>query len=75
MIVPEDGGPPQIPHNVEDAKSRMLDIEKTMAFPASSLGRGRHSLVGTAEAKWGRRSFIEKGSVSGKSKPVVVDVE
>ena len=27
MIVPEDGGPPQIPRNVEDAKSKMLDVE------------------------------------------------
>ncbi|MBI3840758.1 MAG: hypothetical protein HY297_02185 [Thaumarchaeota archaeon] len=75
MIVPEDGGPPQIPHNVEDAKSRMLDVEKTFRVPASSLGKGRHGLVGSAFAKWGRRSFIEKGSVAERSKPLVVEVE
>lgn len=75
MIVPEDGGPPKIPHNVEDAKSKMLDVEKTFRIPASSLGPGRHRLVGTANARWGRRSFIEKGSVATKSDPVVVEVE
>jgi len=75
MIVPEDGGPPKIPRNVEDAKSKMLDVEKTFRVPASRLGKGRHKLVGSAQARWGRRSFIEKGVVSLKSKPVVVQVE
>jgi hypothetical protein len=75
MIVPEDGGPPMIPHSVEDAKAKMLDVEKSMSFPASTLGRGKHKLVGTVQAKWGRRTFIEKGSVSARSKPVVVEVE
>jgi hypothetical protein len=75
MIVPEDGGPPIIPRNVEDAKSKMLDVEKSLTFPASSLGNGRHKLVGTVQAKWGRRSFIEKGSADASSKPVVIEVE
>jgi hypothetical protein len=75
MVVPEDGGPPIIPHSVEDAKSKMLDCDKTLKMAASALGPGRHRLVAGAEAKWPRKSFIEKGSVSAKSAPVVVDVE
>jgi hypothetical protein len=75
MIVPEDGGPPKIPLNVEDAKSKMLDVEKSFVIPASTLGRGSHRLVGNARANWGRRSFIEKGSAASKSKQVVVQVE
>ena len=75
MIMPEDGGPPQIPRSVEDAKSRMLNVEKEFQVPASSLGVGRHKLVVDAKAKWGRRSFIEKGVVSCKSKPLVVQIE
>ncbi|QQG47983.1 MAG: hypothetical protein HY247_04210 [archaeon] len=75
MIVPEDGGPPKIPHSVEDAKSKMLDVEKTLKIPASSLGKGSHRLVASASAKWGRRSFIEKGSVNAKSKPAVISIE
>jgi hypothetical protein len=75
MIVPEDGGPPKIPRNVEDAKSKMLDVEKDFAFPASALGPGKHKLVAEVKARWGRRSFIEKGELSSKSKAVVVQVE
>lgn len=75
MIIPEDGGPPRIPRGVEDAKSKMFDVEKSFAFPASSLGKGRHKLVGSATASWGRRSFIEKGSVSSKSRSLVIEVE
>ncbi len=74
MVVPEDGGPPEIPTNVEDAKSKMLDFTKTYGIPASALGVGRHRLVGEVHAKWGRHSFIEKGSVSSKSRPLVIEV-
>ena len=75
MIVPEDGGPPQIPRSVEDAKSKMLDVEKEFQIPASALGAGSHKLVADANAKWGRRSFIEKGEVFFRSKPLVVQIE
>jgi len=75
MVMPEDGGPPKIPRSVEDARSKMLDVEKSFKFPASALGRGRHSLIGSATASWGRRSFIEKGTASSKSKPLVIEVE
>jgi hypothetical protein len=75
MIMPEDGGPPKIPRNVEDAKSKMLDIEKEFRIPASSLGPGTHKLVASAVGRWGRRSFIEKGGAASKSKPAVVQIE
>ena len=74
MIMPEDGGPPKIPLSVEDAKSKMLDFTQTFDLRASELGKGRHALSAAAEAKWPRRSFIEKGSVSGKAAQVVVQV-
>jgi hypothetical protein len=74
MIVPEDGGPPKIPVNVEDAKKKMLDVAKSFEIQASDLGEGRHSLVGEARASWGRRSFIEKGAVSAKSKPLAIEI-
>ena len=75
MIVPEDGGPPKIPGNVEDAKSKMLDVEKGFSIPSSALGPGTHRLVADVKGKWGRRSFIEKGEVIAKSKPLVVQIE
>lgn len=75
MIVPEDGASPKIPLNVEDAKSKMFDVTQSFEIAASAMGPGSHGLVGSAQAKWGRRSFIEKGEVSGSSKGVMVSVE
>ncbi len=75
MIVPEDGGPPKIPTDVEDAKSMMFDVTKAFSIPAESLGRGKKTLAGSVDARWGRRSFIEKGSVSSKTKPVAIEIE
>ena len=74
MIVPEDGGAPKIPRNVEDAKSKMLDIDKEFTIPASSLGIGKHKIIADVRGKWGRRSFIEKGEVNSRSKPLVIQV-
>jgi hypothetical protein len=75
MIIPEDGGPPIIPASVEDARKKMLDVSKRFEVQASALGPGSHKLAGQVEARWGRRSFIEKGSVSSVSRPVVVRIE
>ena len=75
MIVPEDGGPPKIPRSVEDARGKMLDIEKKFQIPASELGPGSHKIVAEAKGKWGRRSFIEKGEVASKSKPLVIQID
>jgi len=75
MIMPEDGGAPQIPRNVEDAKSKMLNVAKSFEIPAAKIGRGRHWLAGSATVAWGRRSFIEKGKVTARSNPVPVEVE
>ena len=74
MIMPEDGGAPQIPLNVEDAKAKMLDVAKTFEIPASKLGKGKHTLVGRAWARWGRRSYIEKGRVGSSSNKVTVQI-
>ena len=75
MIVPEDGGPPKIPLNVEDAKAKMLDVDKELQVPATDLGPGAHKIVADAKGRWGRRSFIEKGEVVSSSKPLVVSIE
>lgn len=74
MVVPEDGGPPKIPRDVEDAKSKMLDVEKTFRVPADTLGHGKKKLVASVYARWGRRSFIEKGAVKGTSVPVEIEI-
>lgn len=74
-IVHEDGGAPLIPVNVEDARSKLLDVTKRFDVPAKSLGRGTHRLVASVNIAWGRRTYIEKGKTSAKSKPVEVKIE
>jgi hypothetical protein len=74
-IVHEEGGGPIIPVGVEDARSKFLDVVKRLDFPAKSLGRGTHRLVGDVRVAWGRRTYLEKGSASGKTKPVEIKIE
>lgn len=73
-IIHEDGRAPIIPQSVEDAKSQFLDVVKTFEIPASNLKRGSHKLVGTTDLHWGRMSYIEKGTLSGRSKAVELTV-
>ena len=75
MIVPEGGGPPLIPRSVEDAKSKMFDVEKEFQLKGSDLGPGKHRLFAIVQGKWGRRSYIEKGEMASKSKSAVVQVD
>ena len=74
-IIHEDGSAPIIPRDVDDAKSEFLDITKRFELPASGLGRGRHEVSGTASVSWGRRSYLEKGSTSSSSKPLLLEIE
>ncbi len=73
-IIHEDGSAPIIPVSVEDAKSKLLDVVKSFEIPAASLGRGTHKLTGSTDVKWGRRTYIEKGSASGKSGAVELKI-
>jgi hypothetical protein len=74
-VVHEDGGAPIIPASVEDARGKFLDVVKHFDIPARSLGRGAHKLVASVDISWGRRTYIEKGKASGKSRPAEVRVE
>jgi len=73
-IVHEDGSAPIIPDSVEDAKSKYLDVVKAYEIPASSLGKGKVKLSGSVDISWGRRSYLEKGSASGKTAAVQITV-
>ena len=54
---------------------KFLDVVKHFDIPAKSLGKGTHKLAAKVDIAWGRRTYIEKGKTSGKSKPVEVKVE
>ncbi len=74
MIMHEDGSAPQIPLNVEDAKSKMFDFVKRFEVPASALGAGVHRLSASVQTKWGRHSYIEKANLSAKSREVTIGI-
>jgi len=74
-VVHEDGGAPMIPISVEEARTKLLDVVKRFDIPAKSLGKGTHRLVASVNVAWGRRTYLEKGKTSGKSKPVEVKIE
>jgi hypothetical protein len=73
-IVHEDGGAPIIPVSAEDARSKFMDVTKRFTIPAKSLGAGRHAIGADVRIEWGRRTYIEKGKASARSKPVEVTV-
>lgn len=73
-IIHEDGSAPIIPTSVEDAKSKYLDVEKVFEIPASSLGVGTVKLSASVEIRWGRRSYLEKGSASGKTPAIQITI-
>lgn len=74
-IIHEDGSAPIIPKSVEDAKAKFLDITKRLEIPARALGRGRHTIAGSAKVSWGRRMYIEKGTASGNSKRMEITIQ
>lgn len=74
-IIHEDGSAPILPESVEDAKSKFLDVVKRFEIPASTLGPGSHRIYGLVDVGWGRTSYLEKGSLSGKTFPVELKVE
>jgi hypothetical protein len=74
-IIHEDGSAPILPDSVEDAKSKFLDVVKLFEIPATTLGRGTHKIVGSVDLAWGRRSYLEKGSLSGKTSPVELKID
>lgn len=74
-IIHEEGGAPIIPVSVEDGRSKFFDVVKSFKVPAARLGKGNHKLSGQVDVEWNRRSYIEKGTASGRTKPTVVIVE
>ena len=73
-VVHEDGGAPIIPVSAEDGRSKFLDVTKRFTVPAKELGPGKHPVAADVRIGWGRRTYIEKGKASAKSKPVEVTI-
>ena len=63
------------PKSEEEAQSMLFDVTRSFELPASSLGKGQHTLEAKVHAKWGKHIFTESGEATGKTPSVKVSVE
>ena len=62
------------PKTEEEAREMMFNVTRSFELPASSLGKGNHSLGVSVSAKWGKHVFTERGEASGKSPPLKIQI-
>lgn len=74
FIVTEDGAP-KIFDSERDLRDSLFDIERIFSIPSASLKPGKNTYFARAWLKWGRHTYIEKGSTSAKSEPTLINVE
>jgi len=70
MIVIDDR--PNLPDSVEQARSLIFDIKRSIELIGSSIGKGKHKLVARVSASWGRHLFTEPMEVEAKSNTVEI---
>ena len=63
---------PIIPRDMNRARSLTYDFDRTLEFPASMLGRGSHNISSKITARWARHTYVEKGSLNAKTRPVTI---
>ncbi len=70
MIVLDDR--PNLPDNVEHAKSLIFDVKHSIELIGSSVGRGKHKLLAHVSASWGKHIFTEPMEIDAKSNEVEI---
>jgi hypothetical protein len=63
------------PKTEEEAREMMFNVTRSFELPASSLGRGNHSLAANVSAKWGKHVFTERGEASSKSPALKIQID
>src|SRR5215469_4572460 len=63
------------PKTEEEAQTMLFDVTRSFELPASTLGKGQHTLEARVHAKWGKHIFTESGEATGKTPVVKVSVE
>jgi hypothetical protein len=74
FMVTEDGAP-KIFDSERDLRDTLFGIERLFTISQDHLKPGRNVFFAKAWLKWGRHTYIEKGSTSGSSRPFEVTVE
>jgi len=63
------------PKSETEAQDMLFNVTRTFEVPAKELGSGTHELSARVKARWGRHVFTERGTASGKTGNVKVEVE
>src|SRR3989442_13533298 len=74
MTVATEFEPILYPKTEEEAREMMFNVTRSFELPASSLGKGNHSLGANVSAKWGKHVCTERGEASGKSPPLKIQI-
>lgn len=70
IIVVDDS--PNLPDSVEDAKSLLFDVKRSMELMGSNIGKGKHKLVAHVSASWGKHLYTEPMEIEAKSNEVEI---
>ncbi|MEM2760935.1 MAG: hypothetical protein QXU32_08465 [Nitrososphaerales archaeon] len=70
MIVIDDA--PHLPDSVEDARSLLLDVKRSVELVGSNIGKGKHKLSAYVSASWGRHLYTEPVDIEARSNEVEI---
>lgn len=70
MLVIDDR--PNLPDTEDDAKSLLLDVNRSIELIGSNLGQGTHKIFAEVSASWGKHIYTESGEVKGKSNQIEI---
>ncbi len=63
------------PKTEEEAQNMLFDVTRSFELPASTLGKGTHTLDAKIHAKWGKHIFTERGEASAKTPSLKIRIE
>jgi hypothetical protein len=70
MIVIDDS--PNLPDTVEEAKSLLLDVTRSIELMGSNIGKGTQKLVAHVGASWGKHLYTEPVEIDARSNEVEI---
>lgn len=71
MVVIDDN--PNLPENVEHAKELVFDVKRPIQLIGSSIGKGKHKLMASVTASWGKHLDMEKTEINGKTNQIEME--
>lgn len=71
MIVADDA--PNLPDTVENARSLLFGVNRSVMLMGSNIGKGSHKLVAHVSASWGKHLYTDKEEVEARSNEVEIE--